>query len=109
MKLYEMDADRILAELERRGEEYVSAKERATLDEAHHDRLKASIYSAIRKAGGVSIDDAKAQALNSDSVVEAFTQWAESEREKDRAYLALERAREAVRLYQTVRSDMRRV
>lgn len=109
MKLYEMDADRILAELEVRGEAYVEAKHKAAQLEAFYDRVKAAVYTALRKAGGGSIDDCKAATLESQQTLDAINEYLLAERDKDRAYLALERAREAVRLYQTVRSDMRRV
>lgn len=109
MKLHEMDPDMILAELERRGEAYVLAKGTAKTLEGMYDRMKAATYSAYRSQAGTSVDDAKARTA-ADGVLERnWMEWQEKERELDRAYLALERARIAVELWRSTRADMRRV
>lgn len=109
MRLADLDPDRILGELEARGEAYVNAKARASALEQNHATAKAAAYNAIRKADGCSVEDARSRALENETVIGAFAAWAEAEREKDIAYLALERARIAVSLFQTVRADLRKI
>lgn len=109
MKLHELTADAILETLEKRADAYLDAKDAAARAEAKHDVCKAAVYSALRKAGGISVDDAKARALENETVITCFHEWQDAEREKDRAYLALERARHAVELWRTEQSNRRRV
>lgn len=108
MKLHEMDPDRILAELERRGDEYADAKARAASLENTHATIKAAVYNAIRKIGGVSVEDAKARALESEQVIAVANEWLEAEHVKDKAYLALERARTATDLWRSDAANRRR-
>lgn len=109
MKLHERDADQLIDHLEKRGDEYADAKERASRAENMHTTVKAAVYTALRKAGGISVEDAKAAALDNETVIDAFNELMKAETVKEKAYLALERARTACELWRTARSDMRRV
>ncbi len=107
MKLHELDADKLLEILEQRQEEYAEAKERAGRTSFALERIQKGSYMAIRKAEGLSIEDSKAAALNSDMVIVAFNEDMEAQREKDRTLFALERVRIAIDLFRSIRADMR--
>jgi len=109
MPLHEFSADQLLTHLFERGEAYAKAKYEATLAESNHQRAKASVYQAIRQSGGVSVEDAKAQALNNTTVTETFIKSIEAELNRDRAYLALERGRASVDLWRTEQSNLRKL
>lgn len=109
MKLHEMPADMILEELEKRADAYVDAKYKADSAEAFHETTKAGVFVALRKAGGGSVEDCKAAAIDHCDVVKALMAYLAAAREKDKAYMALERARTAAEMWRSEQANRRRV
>ena len=109
MPLHELSADQLLAHMDKRGAEYAATKYAATLAEGNHQRAKASVYQSLRSGGGISVEDAKAQALSNETVTKTFIEMIEHELKKDVAYLALERARVAVELWRSEQANLRRI
>lgn len=109
VKLHEMPADMILEELERRADAYVEAKYKADQLEAWHERVKAGVFVALKKAGGGSVEECKAGAINDNETIMAFAGYLKASMEKDKAYMALERARTAAEMWRSEQANRRRV
>ena len=109
MKLHEMPADMILEELERRADAYVEAKYKSDQLEAWHDKVKAGVFVALRKAGGGSVEDCKAAAIDARETLDALDEYLKAAMEKDKAYMALERARTAAEMWRSEQANRRRV
>jgi flavin-dependent dehydrogenase len=103
----EIDADRLIALLDERQEAAVMAKDAASRTSFALERIQKAIYSALRKAGGISVEDAKAAVFDSDAVVEAYEADMAAQREKDRAMYALDRVKVAIDLFRTEQSTLR--
>ena len=106
-KLAERSIDELMALLDSRHDAVVVAKERAARADFALERMKRGIYNALRKSGGVSIEDAKSQAFCADEVVEAYNESISAERAKDEALYALDRIKTAIDLYRTEQSTLR--